>query len=219
MKDLQNIDFIMLASTQNEDDSSVYGFAKEPIFFRLSYVQPYEDFNELKKLQITERRENIYNRPATLAINISEWTEHFEEEYFTVTLKYLHDMRTKWKYIFVVNSCSRQTAVSMFAEIRFYLNGELSMDDKWTNRSLVVKHLQNTFSYEPKAAAAFEKILHKLPEKYRSDSFVKTVTDELMANSSDNRISFAYFNKYLSDDNSILKLLITETGEEKNNYV
>lgn len=75
------------------------------VYHRLNYVQPCDDFLELKKLQsaikgVTGLRANFRG---IVALDVQEWLGHLNEEYFIIALKFLHDhMHHGWRYVFTV---------------------------------------------------------------------------------------------------------------------
>ena len=74
--------------------------------FILRYCPPYEQdrFRELKRLQEVARDNTRfkYEYKGFIAIDISEWAGHLNEELFSViTMTFLSDMSDCWKYIFI----------------------------------------------------------------------------------------------------------------------
>lgn len=85
-------------------------FNGECLYFKfiLRYCPPYEQdhFRELKRLQeVAHSKVRFkYEYKGFIAIDISEWADHFNEELFSkVSLAFLCDMSDCWKYIFIIN--------------------------------------------------------------------------------------------------------------------
>lgn len=82
------------------------------IFYRLRYTPPYENFREIRNLILLTRKacglRSCYR--GILAVDVSEYRGHEEDEYFTVLLKYLYDTSTFQSLIFV---CCRYTEKDM----------------------------------------------------------------------------------------------------------
>lgn len=78
------------------------------VYYKMPYVQPCEPFEELRRL-IERVRENTGLRAdfrGIVAIEAVEWLGHEKEEYFTVLLKYLYDMRDVWRAAIVLKEAT-----------------------------------------------------------------------------------------------------------------
>ena len=78
------------------------------VFYRMRYVPPYDTFQEIRKLILQIRNatgiRSMFN--GIMAIDVSEYKGHEEEEFFTVLLKYLYDNSQGCKILLV---CSQYT--------------------------------------------------------------------------------------------------------------
>ena len=78
------------------------------VFYRMRYVPPYETFQEIRKLILQIRNatgiRSMFN--GVIAIDVSEYKGHEEEEFFIVLLKYLYDNSQGCKILLV---CSQYT--------------------------------------------------------------------------------------------------------------
>lgn len=75
------------------------------VYCKIPYVPPYETFRELRRL-ILRIRDNTGLRAyfrGVVAMEVTEWLGHEQEEYFTVLLKYLYDHRSLWQAALVLN--------------------------------------------------------------------------------------------------------------------
>ena len=61
--------------------------------FQLRYSAPYERFLELKRLQVEARNHVRFksNYCGYIALELNDFLTHEEENYFDITLKFLHD--------------------------------------------------------------------------------------------------------------------------------
>lgn len=68
------------------------------VFFRVRYVPPYEQFQELRRLILAVRAHTGLNSAfcGVVGLDLSEWRGHENEEYLTIVLKYLADCGRKW---------------------------------------------------------------------------------------------------------------------------
>lgn len=74
--------------------------------FILHYQPPYINFTELKRLQSEAIKHTRFKDEyhGFIAIDISEWKDHFDDEFFTIILTFLNDMSDSWKYIFLLDN-------------------------------------------------------------------------------------------------------------------
>lgn len=76
------------------------------VYFKLPYIPQCEPFKELRKL-ILRVKECTGLRAyfkGVVAIEVTEWIGHEQEEYFTVILKYLYDHRDNWVNALILNN-------------------------------------------------------------------------------------------------------------------
>ena len=78
------------------------------VFYRMRYVPPYESFQEIRKLILQIRNATGIRSKfhGIIAIDVSEYKGHENEEFFTILLKYLYDNTRGCKVILV---CSQYT--------------------------------------------------------------------------------------------------------------
>ncbi|MCM1365019.1 MAG: hypothetical protein NC122_10730 [Faecalibacterium sp.] len=93
--------------------------AETPYFFFIfKYQPPYDKFKELKRLQTeaisNTRFKSEYN--GFIAIDISEWLGHTDEEYFQAAMCFLRDMSQHWKYVFYVDGACDTAITEKAAE-------------------------------------------------------------------------------------------------------
>lgn len=80
------------------------------VYYHMAYTPPYEKYMHLKQIHclITEAHplQAIYK--GIVAINVSEWLEHYDEEYFLYLLMFLHDNTGNWLPVLVCGDCNEE---------------------------------------------------------------------------------------------------------------
>ena len=73
------------------------------VFYRLRYTPPYDNFHEIRSLILRTRMAAglCSSYRGIVAIDVSEYRGHEEDEYFTIFLKYLYDCSDFQNLIFV----------------------------------------------------------------------------------------------------------------------
>ena len=94
--------------TQRRLNSYFRNDIKNPILYRLRYIPPYDSFSEIKKLQLLMHRKAGENSQNTLTVDLTEWLDHTNEEYFTVTLRFLADFADEYQpHFLLINSSEK----------------------------------------------------------------------------------------------------------------
>lgn len=99
-----------IAGEEQEANPGMFAGLSPCVYFKMPYVQPCENFRELRKL-ILRIRENTGLRAdyrGIVAIEATEWIGHEREEYFTIVLKFLFDHRDIWRSAMILNDCRQQ---------------------------------------------------------------------------------------------------------------
>jgi len=120
--------FTLLITHLHDNDRAALRLTdgNDSVLFKLVYVPPYEDFRELKQLQLRTKDADLFGGDVYVIMDLSEWVRHETEEYFTVTMKYLHDQSYKWRYIFTVGNNTLNSVKPMLGVIKRYLHGEVN---------------------------------------------------------------------------------------------
>jgi len=129
---MTDTNFTLLITHLHDNDRAALRLTggKNSVFFKLGYVPPYEEFRELKQLQLRTKNADLFGGDAYIIMDLSEWVRHETEEYFSVTMKYLHDQSYKWRYIFTVGNNSLNAVKPMLNVIKCYLHGEVHEDSE-----------------------------------------------------------------------------------------
>lgn len=211
VRDLKN--FVLVQTGFWGNDTPIYSMTKRDIlFFKLRYVPPYEDLKKmLSELQIKERKKNTFGDNITLALDITEWVGKEDDEYFSVIVKFLSDMSSRWNYIFTVNMTRAECIHPMFRFLRQYMQGDEIKDSVWENKISLEEFLMTSLNYSRSAASFLsDLVLHPKMEKYRLNDILELITDEIMSVTVNiNRpISSEDIKKYLKSRNNIIHLML-----------
>lgn len=211
VRDLKN--FVLVQTGFWGNDTPIYSMTKRDIlFFKLRYVPPYEDLKKmLSELQIKERKKNTFGDNITLALDITEWVGKEDDEYFSVIVKFLSDMSSRWNYIFTVNMTRTECIHPMFRFLRQYMQGDEIKDSVWENKISLEEFLMTSLNYSRSAASFLsDLVLHPKMEKYRLNDILELITDEIMSVTVNiNRpISSEDIKKYLKSRNNIIHLML-----------
>lgn len=113
-----NTDSIIKQISNEAKDLSPDLFIAEVLCFNfiLHYQPPYSEFTELKRLQAEaiDHTRFRYEYHGFIAIDINEWQNHFDDEFFTVILTFLDSMTDNWKYIFLLDN---EKAIADFTKL------------------------------------------------------------------------------------------------------
>lgn len=218
MKNVGTENFVMLITGIADNDRLVKQMTGEqrPIYYKSRYVPPCETFNELRLMLLLVKSMADINGENTIAIDLSEWIGHEQEEYLTVMLKYLHDQRDHWRYIITVADHSRAEAARLYIRLKTYMAGSIIEDEtfmsmrgleeylvteKKLSREVSSELARHFFSREFKGSRGYE-ILEGVLAELRSLSGGRTVTLKVLR-------------EYLSREDSFMCLLLGRTVEVK----
>lgn len=204
-------DFKMMQTYYWGSDSYLSSIKENHMFFTLPYVAPYEKL-DLGKLQIAERKQNIFGEPITIIINLSEWLGHEKEDYFIISTKFFYDMSSRWKYIFTINSKDVDAINDMYILFRSYkMFGTLELDQNWKTLESSKEHITKDFNWSSECASLFAKLLNSPNfECYKTDVFIDTVSEEIRTTQNCKKITLDEFETYLKYKNGIVNLLYKE---------
>lgn len=216
VRDLKN--FVLVQTGFWGNDIPIYSMTKRDIlFFKLRYVPPYEDLKKmLAELQIKERKKNTFGDNITLALDITEWVGKEDDEYFSVIVKFLSDMSSRWNYIFTVNMTRTECIHPMFRFLRQYMQGDELKDSIWKSKISLEEYLMTSLNYSRSAASILsDLVLHPKMEKYRSNNILEIITEEIMSiNININRtISAEDIKKYLKVRNNVIYIMLGDDSK------
>lgn len=178
-------DFILLITGSADNDYAAERAADpdlEIVHHKLCYVPVYSEFKELKHLQIKLRQSDYsFGRKVCCAIDISEWIGHEDDEFFIITLKYLHDHRSGVDYIFTVGEHSKNDVRKLFFKLSCYMSGMIYTDKTFMSRESL-GGLIETYGIERNAAQLLsELVMSDKMDELRTYPVVKMMCDEICA--------------------------------------
>lgn len=185
------------------------------VYCKMPYIPPCESFGELRKL-ILRIRENTGLRAhfrGLVAIEVTQWLGHENEEYFTVLLKYLYDHRDLWQGALVLTSCTEAqarrflTACAGIVTPRLFDAGLFSRGDRL--REVIRREcagqgkILSREGAELLTAALTDPKLHRA----RSLSLIRRTAEELAAAAPADNIRLEDVREYLAHPDSLLTML------------
>ena len=190
--------------------------------FNLRYCPPYEQdhFRELKRLQeVAHSKVRFkYEYKGFIAIDISEWADHFEEELFSkVSLAFLCDMSDYWKYIFIIDkpTISKEDMRTLNGYFKIKSLSDYSIDRK-DSFNLFFDSIKEKFniSFSPEAADSFRRFI---PEKaiIKKESSLAMGRDIKYFFGTQSIINEANLMNYFIDTDSVCFNFITESDMEE----
>ncbi len=223
MKERTNTgDFILLISGISDNDRLVKHVvnSNRPIYYKSRYVLPYEEFNELRKLLLLVRSVDDVNAERIIAVDLGEWVGHEQDEYLSVMLKYFHDQRDHWRYVFTVGAHTYEEITRLYIKLKTYMNGEIFEDNTFKSREGLETHLTKRNKMTKGAAKVLSELFFSRELKdARSYELLSSVREDLERMSGGKRITVATVKEYMAEEDSLLCLLLGKTVEIKeDNY-
>ena len=201
--------FILLVTGSEDNDAAAKRAADtalDTINCKLSYVPPYESFEDIKTLQLRLfDSPYIKGRNICCVLDISEWIGHENEEYFAVLLKYFHDHRSRLEYIFTVGCCSEDDAKQLYFRLRCYLRGSIATDLTFIKTGSLCGYIESKNIARKAARVLAEMIMSEEMKPMRSYPTIDMMCDELREYSGcgTDMISPAAVREYLLDCDSL----------------
>jgi len=178
--------------------------------FTLPYAPPYEDFRGIRELQLAVRRMGAFP-PEALALDLTEWVGHEDEEWFEIAAMYLHDHRHLWNYVFLVRERDAGDCAALFFTLRAFLVGELCEDRTFADKAELAAYLMKHRPTEPGAAERLAAILMRPNARmFRSYPRLNALTEELARGG---RITESRVLEAMRDPASVLHLIAGREAE------
>lgn len=207
-------DFVLLVSGVRDNDRLVKQITENdsPIYYRSRYVPPYGEFNELKNLLLRVKSVAEVNEENVIAIDFSEWVGHETEDFFTIMLKFLHDQRDHWRYVFTASAYSRNDVKRLFLHMKMYLSGYIFEDITFRNAQCLEQHIKKLCDIEDNAAKMLaDCFFRREAEAFRGFEMLDSVISELEQMSRGKRITARMVSAYFNKDDSLICLLCGKT--------
>jgi len=181
------------------------------VFTSLSYTPPYESFEELRKLCRRIRAAERDHTVDTLAIDLTQWIGHTDEDFFTVACKYFHD-HTDYRYRFTVEGWDSDRVLPLFAKLRAYLPGRLRRDPTFDSPRYLADYLHTLCPFDREGADALSLLILRKASLHSYD-LLGQLAEELKELSGNGIVSHRTIKRYLADPDSILALHLGPTPQ------
>lgn len=204
---------------------------KKPcVYFKLSYVAPCEKFRKLRSLilliqEATGLRANFHG---IVALDVSEWVGHEQEEYFIATLKYLFDHSDHIHAALILKTCTG-TKLSRFLRhvclgvpgVRLKTSPQIFFSDSKVLESYCRNYLrQESRTITQQSLTLLTNVLmrQELSEAHSLALIDQTLQDLVSAAPNQKRITEVTVQQYLECPNTMLAMMLgTPALEERNN--
>lgn len=187
---MEHKSFTFLITGVRDNDCAVYNYAENGhiVFFKLPYTPPYAEFQGIRGFQTAVRFrpfEHTTKYENSIAVNLSEWTEHADEEYLEIFMKYLHDFRDGGFYkqfFFTIGDKARTQAEPLFRLATKYLSeGSFHEDDTLCSQKALSSYLLRHYRLDDGAAELAARILLQHAADY---VMINSVMNDLQKKSS-----------------------------------
>lgn len=215
----------LLAEEEQQRHPEHFTGKKLCVYHKLSYVPAYENFQELRRLilQIHESTGmNAYFK-GIIAVDISEWVGHEQEEYFTVFLKYIYDHQSFLRFLLIVNHCSKPQLRFFLQSCMRYVTPQLVDAPVFGNDGHLGEILRLMF--QKKGVSIRNDASSLLADALRNDSLchvrsltlIERVVNDIVSEAARDKkiITTTQIVKYLSDSDTTLSMLLNFTLEDQ----
>lgn len=176
------------------------------VYCKFPYVPPYNDFPCLRQLY-TQTRDACGLRAeyrGIVALDLSEWLGHEEENYLRVTFKYLHDHRHTWKVLVVAGRADADHLRRLMRSAAPFLYPKLRQLCLFRDRTVLQQYIASRISITPEAGRVLATVCMEIPA-VQDCAVLEQVLTELSAQG--HRVHTQLLHDYLQDENSLLALL------------
>lgn len=197
------------------------------VYYKMPYIPPYETFQELRRL-ILRVRENTGLRAhfrGVVAIEVTEWLGHEEEEYFTVLLKYLYDHRDLWQAALVLHPGTTTQTQQFIASCARYITPKLidaslfSCPDRLREVICRENGRQGRIITRDAAQRLAEGLGKSEFKHVQSLTFIRRTAAEVGNSSHGGIITLDVVEEYLTDPHSLLAMIAGKTLSDERSKV
>ncbi len=211
-------DFVLLITNSADNDAIAERTAnagRSVIHHKLCYVPIYKDFDEIRNIQLKLKGHIPFsNKKLCAIIDISEWVGHENDEYFEITLKYLHDMCCRMRYVFTVGKADEKEVLPLFLKLRCYLDGVIENDRTLTDIRKLSSYLVSQCIEEKSAGILSQMIMRDELEQLRTIPIINSICRDLRLLSKSGKATAEDISVYLSDPCSLPALVSANTAKE-----
>ncbi len=173
---------------------------------KLIYTAPYERFEGLRQLALKIQDSTGLRAcfRGIVALDLSEWIGHEQDEYLKITFKYLHDHRQIWRSLFTFGAAEPPQILRMMRAAAPFLRPAVRQLYLFRDKALLQNYLSTQVVIQPKACAQLSEVLMASPILHNCSLAVQ-ILDELSAGHS--RITLDAVQHYLSRPGNLPSLL------------
>jgi len=177
----------------------------EPVLIKFSYVKPYENFNELKKIQLHMHRA-LQNDPSNfLVLDLSEWVYHSDEDFFKITMRFLYDFRSLYRPCFIASMERESQLTDLRDVLAHYFNIEVIEDHCLDREEDMINYLHYCLdNLSDTACKNLTTRILKLPKSSRNYLILDRVVDDINETAEGRKITGRMVEK-IFDSNIALK--------------
>lgn len=189
------------------------------VYYKMPYIPPYETFQELRRL-ILRIRENTGLRAhfrGVVAIEVTEWLGHEEEDYFTVLLKYLYDHRDLWQAALVLNPGTTTQTQQFIVSCARYITPKLIDASLFSCPDRLQEVICREYGRQGRiisrdAAQRLAEVLGESEFKHvQSLTFIRRTAAEVGNSSHGGIITLDIVEEYLTDPHSLIAMIAGKT--------
>jgi hypothetical protein len=208
-------DFILLVTGVSNNDEAVkylLGDNAQVVRFKMRYTPPYEKFKELKSFQLKTKYRPFKPRCEYVAVDISEWVGHEDEEYFETAMKFFHD-HNDVKYVFTVGNNPREAVQSMYIRASLYMRGRIAEDKTLTRSDELGNHIISHYRIDKPSASLLADLFVK-SNKLHGYAMLNMMMREIQEQCNDKRITMSALSKCVSKEDTFVGLFYGESLKE-----
>ncbi len=207
-------EFTLLITGSANNDLAAEKAAASGVYIvhhKLAYVAPYEKYDELRKLQLKVRHSPCaVGKKICAAIDISDWIDHEEEDYFVASVKYFHDHTDRMNFMFTVGECDMARVQKMYVKLRTYMRGAMSVDETFMKVEALAAHIGERTNDTDAAVLLAQVLMEDAMKPLRTYPAVKSICLDIEDMNAKGIITLEDVKAYLSSENSLIHLMNKE---------
>lgn len=187
------------------------------VYHKMNYIEPYKEFNELKKLQVAVKSATGMraNFKGIVAIDVQEWLGHFKEEYFLVTLKFFYDqLQHGWRYVFTLGNNDREDCKDIVLLLARYFKPYIVEVTPFGCEGILEKYVQKYMEETGKVFTRdtqkkFVTLLLSIQDNELKDlELIKNIVNDIAESTNKKIIGSRELKMYLTQGDSLVNLLM-----------
>lgn len=205
-----------VAEEARERNPQAFAGKQACVYYKMPYIAPCDSFHELRRLilRIRESTGLRANFQGVVAVEVTEWVGHENEEYFSVFLKYLYDHRAVWKPAVILNNRTERQVQRFLSACSRYITPKLYDILLFADKETLCDMLSNAFkeqggnvSLEAAEHLATTMLAEEL-KSARSLSLIERTVEELLSCAKAGReVNLETVRDYLENSNTLLAMM------------